>query len=119
MSLVETLVDPDNLLTGFIAVISFATIVTLAAPMMGKTNIDSRMKSVATLPDSTPSPVLSDPAGVRRVLTETIQQARTGKLDHRIAAVVIQGVVAAVKLAELEVAAQIGDLERRFRLRRA
>ena len=48
MSLVETLVDPDNLLTGFIAVISFATIVTLAAPMMGKTNLDSRMKSVAT-----------------------------------------------------------------------
>ena len=48
MSLVETLVDPDNLLTGFIAVVSFATIVTLAAPMMGKTNLDSRMKSVAT-----------------------------------------------------------------------
>jgi tight adherence protein C len=48
MSLVETLVDPDNLLTAFIAVVSFATIVTLAAPMMGKTNLDSRMKSVAT-----------------------------------------------------------------------
>jgi tight adherence protein C len=48
MSLVDTLVDPDNLLTAFIAIVSFATIVTLAAPMMGKTSLDSRMKSVAT-----------------------------------------------------------------------
>lgn len=48
MSLVETLVDPDNLLMAFIAVVSFATIVTLAAPMMGKTNLEGRMKSVAT-----------------------------------------------------------------------
>lgn len=48
MSLVDTLVDPDNLLTAFIAVVSFATIVTLAGPMMGKTSLDSRMKSVAT-----------------------------------------------------------------------
>jgi tight adherence protein C len=48
MSLVDTLVDPDNLLTAFIAIVSFATIVTLAAPMMGKNNLDNRMKSVAT-----------------------------------------------------------------------
>ena len=48
MSLVDTLVDPDNLLTAFIAVVSFATIVTLAAPMMGKTSLEGRMKSVAT-----------------------------------------------------------------------
>lgn len=48
MTLVETLVDPDNLLTAFIAIVSFATIVTLAAPMMGKTSLEGRMKSVAT-----------------------------------------------------------------------
>jgi hypothetical protein len=79
----------------------------------------SRMKTIAVLPDDTPDPVLDNPGGVRALIGQTVQQVRTGQLDHRIAAVVIAGAQAAIKLAELQVAAQIGDLERRFRLRQA
>jgi hypothetical protein len=75
------------------------------------------MQKIASLPaDATPNPVLDSPAGVRQLIGDTIQAARTGSLDHRIAAVVIAGATAAIKLAELEVAAQIGALERRLRL---
>jgi tight adherence protein C len=48
VSLVETLVDPKNLLTAFAGALSFATIVTLAAPLMNRDNLDARMKSVAS-----------------------------------------------------------------------
>jgi len=34
MELVQTLTDPDNLLTAFVAVVAFATIVTLVLPMI-------------------------------------------------------------------------------------
>jgi hypothetical protein len=79
----------------------------------------SRLRSVPTLAADTPSPVLDSPAGVRRLIGDTIQAARTGALDYRIASVVIAGATAAIKLAELEVAAQLGALEKRFHLRRA
>lgn len=81
--------------------------------------IASRLRTIAALPSDTTAPVLDNPAGVLELLGDTIQQVRTGRLDHRLGAVVIAGVTAALKLAELKVAAQIGDLERRFRLRRA
>lgn len=84
-----------------------------------KGGIASRLKTIAVLPAGTPDPVLDNPAGVRELIGQTVQAARTGALDYRIAAVVIAGATAAIKLAELQVAAQIGDLERRFRLRRA
>jgi hypothetical protein len=81
--------------------------------------IATRMRTVPTLPEETPSPVLDNPEGVRQLIAETVQAARTGKLDHRIASVVIAGATAAIKLAELEVAGQIGALERRLRPRGA
>jgi hypothetical protein len=83
-----------------------------------KGGIASRLRTVVALPGDTPPPVLDSPAAVRAELAATIDQVRTGRLDHRIGAVVINGIATAIKLAELEVAAQIGDLERRFRLRR-
>jgi tight adherence protein C len=48
MSLVETFTDPGNLIAMGVAVASFATIVTLAAPAMRGDKLDARLKSVAT-----------------------------------------------------------------------
>ncbi|ATC30943.1 type II secretion system F family protein [Caulobacter vibrioides] len=47
MSLVETLTNPSNVLTAFIAVVVFATIITLASPVMRDNNLEGRLKSVA------------------------------------------------------------------------
>jgi tight adherence protein C len=47
MTLVETLTDPSNLLTAFIAVVVFATIITLASPLMRDNGLEGRLKSVA------------------------------------------------------------------------
>ncbi|HEX4198639.1 MAG TPA: type II secretion system F family protein [Caulobacteraceae bacterium] len=41
------LVDPNNLLVGFVAIISFATFVTLASPLMTRSTLESRLNSVA------------------------------------------------------------------------
>jgi tight adherence protein C len=47
MSLVNTLTDPDNILTAFVAAVSFATIVTLVSPMLKGDKLEGRLKSVA------------------------------------------------------------------------
>jgi len=47
MSWVELLTDPGNVVTGIVAVGSFATIVTLALPAMKTDKLDARLKSVA------------------------------------------------------------------------
>src|SRR5687768_14074655 len=47
MGIVSTLTDTQNLITAFAGVLSFATVVTLAGPLMNRDNLDSRMKSVA------------------------------------------------------------------------
>jgi len=47
MTLTESLTDPDNLMAAFIAVVSFATIVTLAAPMLRGKVLEDRLKAVA------------------------------------------------------------------------
>ncbi len=41
------LTNPDNVLTAFVALVTFATIVTIAGPMLSGQNLDKRMKSVA------------------------------------------------------------------------
>ncbi|PXA88222.1 type II secretion system protein [Caulobacter sp. D4A] len=41
------LTDPSNLLTAFVALVVFATIITLAAPVMNSSGLESRLKSVA------------------------------------------------------------------------
>ncbi len=48
MGIVSTLTDPQNLITAFAGVLSFATVITLAGPLLNRDNLDSRMKSVAT-----------------------------------------------------------------------
>ena len=45
--MIEALVDPHNLLAAFVAIICFATVITLAAPMMTSDKLESRLKSVA------------------------------------------------------------------------
>jgi tight adherence protein C len=45
--MVQMLTDPSNLLTAFVAVVVFATIITLAAPVMSNDGLESRLKSVA------------------------------------------------------------------------
>ena len=41
------LTDPHNLLMGFVAVLSFATFITLASPLMVRSTLESRLNSVA------------------------------------------------------------------------
>ena len=45
--MIEILTNPDNVLAAFVAVIVFATLVTLCAPMLGQTSLEGRLKSVA------------------------------------------------------------------------
>lgn len=47
MKLVETLTDPSNILTAFIALVTFATIITLASPVLRNNSLEGRLKSVA------------------------------------------------------------------------
>ena len=47
MDLVRLLTDPDNLLSAFVAVVAFATIVSLALPMLRTSSLEGRLKSVA------------------------------------------------------------------------
>lgn len=47
MSIVATLTNPSNILTGFIALVTFATIITLASPALRDNNLEGRLKSVA------------------------------------------------------------------------
>jgi tight adherence protein C len=51
MALVDALVDPTNLITGAVAVLAFATIVTLVAPVLRGDKLEARMKSVSTRRD--------------------------------------------------------------------
>lgn len=46
--MVEALTNPDNLLAAFVAVVVFATIMTIALPMMNRTTLEARLKSVST-----------------------------------------------------------------------
>ncbi len=48
MSLLETLLDPTNVVTAVVGALSFATVCTLAAPALRGDKLDARMKSVAT-----------------------------------------------------------------------
>jgi tight adherence protein C len=48
MNIVAILTNPDNLLAGFVAVVCFATIVSIATPMMNRTTLETRLKSVST-----------------------------------------------------------------------
>jgi tight adherence protein C len=45
--MIQALTNPDNILAAFVAIVVFATLVTLATPMMGQTSLEGRLKSVA------------------------------------------------------------------------
>jgi tight adherence protein C len=45
--MIQTLTNPDNILAAFIALVVFATMVTLVMPMVGQTSLEGRLKSVA------------------------------------------------------------------------
>jgi tight adherence protein C len=47
VKIIDTLTNPTNLLTAFIAVVVFATIITLASPALRDNNLEGRLKSVA------------------------------------------------------------------------
>ncbi len=51
MDLVETIVEPANVITAIVGVLSFATVCTLAAPAFKGDKLDARMKSVANRRD--------------------------------------------------------------------
>src|SRR5579863_5209797 len=46
-ALATTITDPSTILMGFVGVLTFATIVTLAAPMMVRSTLETRLNSVA------------------------------------------------------------------------
>ena len=48
MNLLSAMTDPDNLLTLFVALVSFATIVSIATPMITRSTLETRLKSVST-----------------------------------------------------------------------
>ncbi|WP_426009818.1 type II secretion system F family protein [Caulobacter sp. DWR2-3-1b2] len=45
--MIEMLTNPSNILSAFIAIVVFATVVTLTAPMLSNNGLESRLKSVA------------------------------------------------------------------------
>jgi tight adherence protein C len=46
--MVEALTNPDNLLAAFVALVTFATIVTIGLPMLNRSNLETRLKSVSS-----------------------------------------------------------------------
>ncbi|MBP7702190.1 MAG: type II secretion system F family protein [Phenylobacterium sp.] len=69
--MVETLTNPTNLLTIFVAVVCFATIVTIATPMMNRRGLEARLKSVSTRREE-----------LRRKSREALAGSRGGSLRH-------------------------------------
>ena len=48
MDLVTFLTNPDNVLSAFVAVVCFATFATIVMPMMNRSSLETRLKSVST-----------------------------------------------------------------------
>lgn len=46
--MISMLTNPDNLLAAFVALVCFATIVSIATPMFNRSNLETRLKSVST-----------------------------------------------------------------------
>lgn len=47
MDIVKTLVDPNNILMAFVGAATFATVVTISAPVMRRDSLEGRLKAVA------------------------------------------------------------------------
>jgi tight adherence protein C len=48
MDLIRLLTNPDNILAAFVAAVCFATIVSIANPMVSRSSLETRLKSVST-----------------------------------------------------------------------
>ena len=65
------LTDPQNLMAAFVAIVTFATIVTLTGPLMRRNGLEARLKSVSTRREE-----------LRRKSREALAAARGGSLRH-------------------------------------
>ena len=48
MDILAAVENPDNIVAAFVAVVCFATVVTIAMPMLNRSNLEARLKSVST-----------------------------------------------------------------------
>lgn len=48
MNILAVVENPDNIVAAFVAVVCFATVVTIAMPMLNRSNLEARLKSVST-----------------------------------------------------------------------
>src|SRR5690606_24008549 len=71
MEIVAVLTNPDNLLTGFVAAVCFATIVGVVAPLMNRSSLETRLKSVSTRREE-----------LRRKAREALAARSGGSLRH-------------------------------------
>ncbi len=71
LSLSRTLTDPGNLIAAAVAIIVFATILTIALPMLSKGSLDKRMKSVAARRDE-----------LKRRSRQAMARDKDGQLRH-------------------------------------
>jgi tight adherence protein C len=69
--MIEMLTNPSNLLSAFIAIVVFATIITLAAPMLSSNGLEGRLRSVANRREE-----------LRRRSREALSQKGGGTLRH-------------------------------------
>jgi tight adherence protein C len=69
--MIDLLTNPQTLFSAFIAIVVFATIVTLAAPMMSSNGLEGRLKSVANRREE-----------LRRRSREALSQKGGGSLRH-------------------------------------
>ena len=69
--MIEMLTDPTNILSAIVAIVVFATIVTLTAPMLSSNGLESRLKSVANRREE-----------LRRRSRESLTQKGGGTLRH-------------------------------------
>jgi tight adherence protein C len=69
--MIEMLTNPQNLFSAFIAIVVFATIVTLALPMLSSNGLEGRLKSVANRREE-----------LRRRSREAMSQKGGGSLRH-------------------------------------
>lgn len=71
LSLSRTLTDPGNLIAAAVAIIVFATILTIALPMLSKGSLEKRMKSVAARRDE-----------LKRRSRQAMARDKDGQLRH-------------------------------------
>jgi tight adherence protein C len=89
MSLTETVLDPNNMLTALVGIVTFATILTLASPLFGRGTLEKRMKLVTRHRDD-----------LRRQSREALAKKGRSNLRHTDEGF-FKGVVDALKLRRL------------------